>query len=61
MNIILQKEMIVELPKGFTARGANFEDVEPALLVEILRNMPAQQRKGICEWQITSVTRTDSC
>ena len=33
MNIILQKEMIVELPKGFTARGANFEDVEPALVL----------------------------
>ena len=33
MNTILQKEMIVELPKGFTARGANFEDVEPALVL----------------------------
>ena len=31
MNTQLQKEMIVELPEGFTARGAKMEDVEPAL------------------------------
>ena len=31
MNIQLQKEMIVDLPEGFTARGARIEDVEPAL------------------------------
>ncbi|MGE5464665.1 MAG: GNAT family N-acetyltransferase [Syntrophothermus sp.] len=31
MNLSLQKEMTVELPEGFTARGANLDDVEPAL------------------------------
>ena len=31
MNTNLHKEMIVELPEGFTARGANLNDVEPAL------------------------------
>ena len=31
MNTQLQKEMIVELPEGFTVRGARIEDVEPAL------------------------------
>jgi hypothetical protein len=31
MNAQLQKEFIVELPEGFTARGANGNDVEPAL------------------------------
>ena len=31
MNTQLQKEMIVNLPEGFTARGARIEDVEPAL------------------------------
>ena len=31
MNVNLQKEMIVELPAGFTARGAHLEDVEAAL------------------------------
>ena len=31
MNTLLQKEMIVQLPEGFTARGARMEDVEPAL------------------------------
>jgi mycothiol synthase len=33
MNTQLQKEMIVELPEGFTARGAGIEDVEPALVL----------------------------
>jgi mycothiol synthase len=33
MNTQLQKEMIVELPQGFTARGARIEDVEPALVL----------------------------
>jgi len=33
MNIQLQKEMIVELPEGFTARGARIEDVEAALVL----------------------------
>lgn len=33
MNTQLQKEMIVELPEGFTARGARIEDVEPALVL----------------------------
>ena len=31
MNTNLQKEMIVDLPAGFTVRGANLEDVEPAM------------------------------
>ena len=31
MNTQLQKESIVELPEGFTARGARMEDLEPAL------------------------------
>ena len=31
MNVPYQKENIVELPEGFTARGANIDDVEPAL------------------------------
>jgi mycothiol synthase len=31
MNTLLQKELTVELPEGFTARGAKMEDVEPAL------------------------------
>jgi len=33
MNAQIQKEMIVELPKGFTVRGAQLEDVEPALIL----------------------------
>jgi mycothiol synthase len=33
MNAQLQKENIVQLPKGFTTRGANLDDVEPALLL----------------------------
>ncbi len=33
MNTILQKENVIELPKGFTARGANLDDVEPALVL----------------------------
>jgi mycothiol synthase len=31
MNTQLQKEFVMELPEGFTARGANMNDVEPAL------------------------------
>ncbi len=31
MDTQLQKEMTVDLPEGFTARGANMNDVEPAL------------------------------
>ncbi len=31
MNTSLQKETIVDLPRGFTGRGANFEDVEQAI------------------------------
>ena len=31
MNAILHKETVIELPTGFTVRGANAEDVEPAL------------------------------
>ncbi len=31
MNINLQKEMLVDLPKGFTARGATLDDTGPAL------------------------------
>jgi mycothiol synthase len=31
MNTYLQKEMVVNLPEGFTARGATLDDVEPAL------------------------------
>jgi len=33
MNTQLQKENIVELPAGFTARGANMDDVESALIM----------------------------
>lgn len=31
MNTQIQKEMLVELPEGFNVRGAQMEDVEPAL------------------------------
>lgn len=31
MNTILHKETILELPRGFTVRGANFEDVGQAI------------------------------
>jgi mycothiol synthase len=31
MSTILHEENVVELPEGFTARGANLDDVEPAL------------------------------
>lgn len=31
MNTLLQKENVLALPEGFTARGARLEDVEPAL------------------------------
>ena len=31
MNIQLQKELIVQLPEGFTARGATMDDVEPSI------------------------------
>ncbi len=31
MNTQIQKELIAELPEGFTVRGAHIEDVEPAL------------------------------
>jgi len=31
MNTQLQKENVLELPEGFTARGARLEDTEPAL------------------------------
>lgn len=31
MNAYLQKELVVELPEGFTIRGATMNDVEPAL------------------------------
>ncbi len=33
MNTQLQKENIVELPEGFTARGANLDDVKAALVL----------------------------
>ncbi|HEX9387028.1 MAG TPA: GNAT family N-acetyltransferase [Anaerolineales bacterium] len=33
MNAQYQKENIVELPEGFTVRGANLDDVEPALVL----------------------------
>jgi mycothiol synthase len=33
MNALYQKENIAELPEGFTARGANLDDVEPALVL----------------------------
>ncbi|HJS20506.1 MAG TPA: GNAT family N-acetyltransferase [Anaerolineales bacterium] len=33
MNIQLQKENIVELPEGFTARGAEINDLEPAMMM----------------------------
>jgi ribosomal protein S18 acetylase RimI-like enzyme len=33
MNTQLQKENILGLPEGFTARGARMEDVEPALVL----------------------------
>jgi mycothiol synthase len=31
MNTQFQKEMIVELPEGFTARGATMNDIEPSM------------------------------
>ena len=33
MNTQLQKENIVELPEGFTARGATLDDVDSALVL----------------------------
>lgn len=33
MNMHYQKELVVELPEGFTARGATLNDVEPALVL----------------------------
>jgi mycothiol synthase len=33
MNTQYQKENIIELPEGFSARGANLDDVEPALVL----------------------------
>ena len=33
MNTQLEKEFVLELPEGFTARGANMNDVEPALVL----------------------------
>ncbi|MGE5377357.1 MAG: GNAT family N-acetyltransferase [Bacteroidota bacterium] len=33
MNAILQKETIVDLPHGFTARGVNLDDAEQALIL----------------------------
>lgn len=33
MNTQIQKEMIMELPAGFTVRGANMEDIEPCLVL----------------------------
>ena len=33
MNTQLQKELVLELPQGFTARGAQTEDIEPALVL----------------------------
>jgi mycothiol synthase len=33
MNTQYQKELVVELPEGFTARGASLNDVEPALVL----------------------------
>jgi mycothiol synthase len=33
MNIQIQKELVEQLPEGFTARGAQIEDVEPALVL----------------------------
>jgi mycothiol synthase len=33
MNTLLQRESVLELPEGFTARGAKLEDVEPALVL----------------------------
>ena len=33
MNTQLQKETLVELPEGFTARGAEMNDIEPAMLL----------------------------
>jgi mycothiol synthase len=33
MNTQLQKEYVVQLPEGFTARGAEIEDTEPALVL----------------------------
>lgn len=33
MNTQLQKDLVIELPEGFTARGATLNDVEPALVL----------------------------
>jgi len=33
MNIILPKEDVIGLPEDFTTRGANLDDVEPALVL----------------------------
>lgn len=33
MNSQLQKESIVESPEGFTVRGANMNDLEPAMVL----------------------------
>ena len=33
MNIQIQKELLLQLPEGFTTRGAQMKDVEPALVL----------------------------
>lgn len=33
MNTQIQQEIVVELPQGFTARGARMEDIEPAVVL----------------------------
>jgi mycothiol synthase len=33
MNAVLHKENVIELPLGFTVRGANLNDVEPAMVL----------------------------
>ena len=31
MNALTQSEMVIELPEGFTARGATMDDIEPSI------------------------------
>ena len=58
MNTLLQKEDIVELPDGFTARGATLNDIEPSMQLinrwsrsVIGRDESANQEAILTEWK----------
>jgi mycothiol synthase len=49
MNTQLQKENLVELPEGFTTRGANLNDVEPAIVLFNLWSQPVIHQDEITD------------